>query len=79
MGFDNLNLANTIAYPTLFTHIQEYHLDIKYKKPLIDGLIINVGTTEERISREEILIYCDDICSLGHWTQEGIEVIRNYV
>ncbi len=79
MGFDNLNLKCTIPYPILFTHISEYHLDTKYKKALIDGLIINIGTVEERISEEEILIYCDDICSLGHWTQGGIEVIRNYV
>jgi hypothetical protein len=79
MGFEDLDITNTIPYPILFTHIREYHLDARYKKPLIDGLILDIGTPEDRISGEEILIYCEDICSLGHWTEGGIEVIRNYV
>lgn len=79
MWFDDLDLKNIIPYPILLNHINEYHLESRYKKPLIDGLILDIGTPEERNSKKEILIYCDDICSLGHWTEWGIEVIKNYV
>ena len=73
------SLLIPISYSLLFTHLGEYHLDICYKKALIDGIVINIGTPDERTSGKEILIYCDTICSLGHWTTGGIEVIRNYV
>lgn len=79
MGFDDLDITNTIPYPLLLNHIEVCSLDSKYKKPLIDGLVLDIGTPEERNSKKEILIYCDDICSLGHWTEWGIEVIKNYV
>ncbi len=79
MGFDDFDLNNMIPYHTIISHIKEYHLDPIYKKQLIDGLIIDIGSLIERESNEELLIYCDGICSLGHWTISGIEVIRNYV
>lgn len=79
MGFDDFDLKNMIPYHNIVSHIKEYHLDPIYKKPLIDGLIIDIGSPVERDSGEEILIYCEDLCSLGHWTAWGIEVIRNYV
>ncbi len=64
MEFENLDLSNTILYSRLFDKIPEYHLDLRYKKNLIDGLVIDIGNPEQRNSKEEILIYCDDICSL---------------
>lgn len=64
MGFDNFDIEKTIPYSELLTDINEYHLDPKYKKALIDGLIIDIGSIDERDSQKEILIYCDDICSL---------------
>lgn len=79
MEFDTLDLSNTIPYSRLFDNIPEYHLDSKYKNNLIDGLIIDIGNQEERNSKGEILIYCDDLCSLWHWTVWGIKVIKNYV
>ena len=79
MWFDTLDLDNTITYSELLTTLPVYHLDLIYQKPLIDGLVVDVGTPSERESRWEILIYCGDICSLGKWTDHGIEVIRNYV
>jgi tRNA pseudouridine55 synthase len=79
MGFDNLDITNTIPYWDLLSHIPSYELDISYRKPLIDGLIINTGTSSERVSWSEILISCGDLTSLGKWTPWGIEVIRNYV
>ncbi len=79
MEFETLDLSNTIPYSLLFDKIPEYHLDSKYKNNLIDGLIIDIGNQEERNSKGEILIYCDDICSLWHWTAWGIKVIKNYV
>ncbi len=79
MWFEDLDLSNSIPYCDLLPHISIYHLDISHQKPLIDGLIIAVGTPEERASGKEILIYCGDICSLGHWIDWGIEVIRNCV
>lgn len=68
MGFDDFDLKKMIPYQKVFSHIKEYHLDPKYKKPLIDGLILDIGSPIERDSKEEILIYCEDLCSLGHWT-----------
>ena len=79
MGFDTLDINNTIPYEDLLVHIPAYQLDISYMKPLIDGLIVDVGTLSERESGWEILIWCGDITSLGKWTTWGIEVIRNYV
>lgn len=79
MGFNTLDMTKTIPYSDLFIHIPVYHLDISYQKPLIDGLIVDVGTPSERESRWEMLISCGDITSLGKWTIWGIEVIRNYV
>jgi hypothetical protein len=68
MGFDDLDMTNTIPYSDLLTHIPSYKLDLIYQKSLIDGLIIDIGTDEERKSENEILIYCGDIISLGNWT-----------
>lgn len=68
MGFDDFDINNTLPYSDILSHITEYHLDPRYKKPLIDGLILDIGSQTERDSEEEILIYCDDICSLAHWT-----------
>lgn len=79
MGFDNLDLENTISYSELLTNLPVYNLDLVYQKPLIDGIVIDVGTESERSSGAEMLVYCGDICSLGKWTNHGIEVIRNYV
>lgn len=79
MGFDDFDRDHIIPYDLLATHISRYQLDTKYKKPLIDGLIIDIGTPEERNSGEEILIYCDNLCSICHWTPDGIEVIKNCV
>ncbi len=79
MGFDDLDMSNSIPYSDLLMHIPVYHLDIAYQKPLIDGLIVDVGTLSERESGWEILISCGDITSIGKWTPRGIEVIRNYV
>lgn len=79
MAFSDLDMTNTISYWDLFSHIPIYHLDTLYQKPLIDGLIVDVGTREERQSDNEILISCGDITSLGRWTSWWIEVIRNYV
>ena len=50
MGFDTLDMTNTIPYGDLFAHIPVYQLDISYMKPLIDGLIVDVGTLSERAS-----------------------------
>jgi hypothetical protein len=58
MGFDDLDINNTISYSELFPHIPLYELDIVYQKSLIDGLIIPVGTEAERLSEREILIIC---------------------
>lgn len=79
MGFDTLDLSNSIPYSDIITHIPIYHLDIAYQKPLIDGLIVEVWTPEERSTGWEILISCWDIYSLGKWRDGGIQVIRNYV
>ena len=79
MGFDTLDITNMIPYGDLLAHIPLYQLDISYQKPLIDGLIVDVGTLSERESGWEILISCGDLTSLGKWTIWGIEVIRNYV
>ncbi len=68
MGFDDLDITNSIPYSDILIALPIYHLDIIYQKPLIDGLIINIGTPEERVSGAEMLIYCGDICSLGKWT-----------
>jgi hypothetical protein len=51
MGFDDLDLTNTIPYSDLLSHIPSYELDITYQKPLIDGLIVAVGTEAERASK----------------------------
>ena len=69
MGFDDLDITNTISYSDLLTHIPSYDLDLVYRKPLIDGLIVDVGTSVERDSGTEILISCGDITSLGKWTR----------
>ena len=79
MGFSDLDMTNTIPYSDLLTTLPIYHLDSVYQKPLIDGLIVDIGTPDERLSGAEILIYCGDICSLGKWTSGGIQVIKNYV
>jgi tRNA pseudouridine55 synthase len=79
MGFDNLDMTNMIPYRDLFCNIPSYELDISHQKPLIDGLIIDIGTPSERLSGWEMLILCGDITSLARWTPWGIEVIRNYV
>jgi tRNA pseudouridine55 synthase len=79
MGFDDFDIKKIVPYHKIFAHIREYHLDPVYKKPLIDWLVLDIGSPAERNSKEEILIYCDDICSLAHWTPWGIEVIKNYV
>lgn len=50
MGFDDLDMSNSIPYSDLLMHIPVYHLDIAYQKPLIDGLIVDVGTLSERES-----------------------------
>ena len=50
MGFDTLDMNNIISYGDLFAHIPVYQLDISYQKPLIDGLIVDVGTPSERES-----------------------------
>jgi hypothetical protein len=50
MGFDTLDVTNTIPYPALFAQIPLYQLDISYQKALIDGLIVDVGTLSERES-----------------------------
>jgi tRNA U55 pseudouridine synthase TruB len=68
MGFDDLDMNNTIPYEDLLTHITFYELDTIYQKPLIDGLIIDVGTTNERESGNEILVSCGNTISLGKWT-----------
>ncbi len=78
-SLDTFDITNPIPYKQLFGHIEEYHLAQEYKKPLIDGLIVNDGSNMEWKIWQEVLIYCDDICSLGKWTNDGIEVIRNYV
>ncbi len=79
MGFEDLNIDHTIPYGELFPNIAIYPVDPIYQKPLIDGLILDIGTPAERRSNREILISCGDIISLGKWTMWGIEVIRNYV
>jgi hypothetical protein len=61
-------MTNTLPYTDLLTTLPIYHLDLSYKKSLIDGLIVDVGTISERESDDEILIYCGDITSLGKWT-----------
>lgn len=68
MGFSDLDMNNTIPYSDLLSHIPIYHLDTIYQKSLIDGIIVDVGTREERQSDREILISCGDITSLGKWT-----------
>jgi hypothetical protein len=50
MGFEDLDMTNTIPYTDLLTHIPVYQLDMTYQKPLIDGLIVDVGTLSERES-----------------------------
>ena len=77
--FEDFDLEKTISYDRLFSQIPIYHLDPIHKKGLIDGLIISIGSEEERSSKAEILIYCDDLTSLCEWTNEGIKVIKNYV
>jgi tRNA pseudouridine55 synthase len=79
MGFDDFDKDNIIPYDLLMTHIERYYLDPIYKKPLIDGLIIDIWTPEERNSEKELILYCGDLCSICHWTPDGIEVIKNYV
>lgn len=44
MGFSDLDMNNTIPYSDLLSHIPIYHLDTIYQKPLIDGIIVDVGT-----------------------------------
>jgi tRNA U55 pseudouridine synthase TruB len=68
MGFSDLDMSNNIPYSDLLAHIPIYELDIIYQKPLIDGVIVDVGTTNERESGNEILISCGDTVSLGKWT-----------
>ncbi len=77
--FENFDRNLTISYDRLFSQIPVYHLEEKYKKMLIDWLIVPVWTDNERSSKSEILIYCDDIVSLWEWTNEGIRVVKNYV
>jgi hypothetical protein len=79
MGFDDLDLTNMIPYSDLLPHIPLYELDIAYRKPLIDGLIVAVGTETERSSEGEILVICGDMRSLALWTADGIKVIKNFV
>jgi tRNA pseudouridine55 synthase len=79
MGFDSLDLSNTILYSDLFPHIPTYELDTIYQKPLIDGLIVTVGTEIERVNKSEILVVCGDMRSLALWTADGIKVIKNFV
>ena len=50
MGFETLDMTNIIPYGDLLAHIPLYQLDISYQKPLIDGLIVDVGTPSERES-----------------------------
>lgn len=71
--------ASPLPYTQLFPEIQEYTLDSKYKRNLLDGVIIPVWTPQERSSEREIFITCDDVYWLAHWTEHGIEVIKNYV
>lgn len=79
MSFEDFDRNNTISYDLLMSHMERYNLDPKFKKPLIDGLIIDIWSPEERNSGKEMLLYCDDLCSIVRWTPEGIEVIKNYV
>lgn len=79
MGFDTLDLTNIIPYSDLLPHIPPYELDIAYQKPLIDGLVVAVGTEGERASAKEILVISGDMRSLGLWTADGIKVIKNFV
>jgi tRNA pseudouridine55 synthase len=79
MEFDDLDLTNIVPYSDLLSHIPSYELDIAYQKPLIDGLIVTVGTEAERASEREILITCGDMRSLALWTKDGIKVIKNFV
>lgn len=78
-AIENIKESSPIPYSKVLSNIEIYHLAAEYKKPLIDGLIVDIGNTEERQSEKEILIYCDEICSLGIWTNEWIKVIKNYV
>lgn len=78
-NIDAFKTSVIVPYNKLLSHIKEYHLDAKYKKPLIDGLVLDIWSPEERSSGEEILVYCDDLQSLCKWTIWGIEVIKNYV
>lgn len=79
IDIENIKESSPLPYSKVVSHIKIYDLAPKYKKPLIDGLIIDIGSIEERQSEKEILIYCDEICSLGIWTNEWIKVIKNYV
>lgn len=76
---DTFDSKKIIPYHEIFPQIQWYYLDSRFRKNLIDGVKINIGSEEERWSWEELLIQCDDIQSIGRWTSNGIEVIRNYV
>lgn len=78
-SIDNFDSKNIISYSELFPKTKEYHIDPSFRRNLIDGVIINIGTTEERNSGEEIFIQCSDVRSIGRWTSAGIEVIRNYI
>lgn len=76
---DTFDSRKIIPYNKLFPQIKEYSLDPCFKKKLIDGVKIDIGSDGERKSWEEILIQCDEIRSIGRWTSDGIEIIRNYV
>lgn len=78
-NIDTFDANITIPYTKLLSHIKEYHLDMKYKKALIDGLVIDIGSSKERSSNEEMIVYCDDLQSLCKWTNWWITVIKNYV
>lgn len=79
IDIENIKESSPIPYSKVLSNIEVYHLAAEYKKPLIDGLIIDIGSDEERQNEKEILIYCEEIRSLGIWTNEWIKVIKNYV